>query len=216
MIESMLPTSGRGVPVLAIVLVGLLALSLVLAGCAQSASSPSNGSAMAQGANASVPVSDGKPGSMPIKPSADGVAPPSSGSGAMPSKSGSGAAVSNGSAMADNKTGYDKTQMAIASILPDGAYEKNVTYAYHSGEETADIQISVKDDVVTAASVKLVGSPNSVSQRIANNFNDALPGLVVGKKINELNLPHNVAGSSLTTAAFAGYVDELVQSRGAA
>ena len=111
--------------------------------------------------------------------------------------------------LAENKTGYDKTQSAIASAVADGNYDANVSYAYHSGTETVEIKLSVKDGVITAASVTGI-NPAMMSARIISNFNGALPGLVVGKRIDQLDIPRNVAGSSLTTAAFKQYVDGLV------
>ena len=113
------------------------------------------------------------------------------------------------SMMTENKTGYEKTQAAIASAVADGNYGANVSYYYHSGMETVEIKLSVKGGIITDASVTGL-NPVPMSAMIIGNFNAALPGLVVGKKIDQLNLPRNVAGSSLTTAAFQQYVNGLV------
>ncbi len=114
-----------------------------------------------------------------------------------------------GNVTAENKSGYDKTQQAIALAVADGDYASNVTYAYHSGTETVEIKITVKNDTITSASVRGLNSA-MMSSRIIGNFNAALPDLVVGKKIDQLSIPRNVAGSSLTTAAFKQYVESLV------
>ncbi len=130
------------------------------------------------------------------------------------SSSPSDTALKGGQAPAtDTKTSYDKTQQAIATAVADGNYASNVTYQYHSGSETVEIKVSVKGDIITAASVTAQGQPTPVTAKIVGNFNNALPGLVVGKKITELNLPKNVAGSSLTNAAFQQYVAGLVSGR---
>jgi len=110
----------------------------------------------------------------------------------------------------DTKSGYDKTQQTIALAVADGTYSKIVTYQYHSGSDDVNVSISVKDDIVTAASVSPAAQLDNVSMKIIGNYNAALPKLVVGKKITELNLPKNVAGSSLTNAAFKHYVDEVI------
>jgi hypothetical protein len=110
----------------------------------------------------------------------------------------------------DPQTSYNKTQQAIAAAVADGNYASNVTYAYHSGNETVEIKVTVKGDVITAASVTAQGKTAPISAKIIGNFNDALPDLVVGKKITELNMPKNVAGSSLTNAAFQQYVAGLI------
>ncbi len=116
--------------------------------------------------------------------------------------------------MGDNKTGFDKTQEAIALAVADGTYVSSETYSYHSGNETVEIKITVENDTITAASVEPSSEAHDVSKKIIGNFNAALPELVVGKKIDKLDIPKNVAGSSLTTAAFKQYVDELVLSKG--
>lgn len=109
---------------------------------------------------------------------------------------------------ADSRNGVEKTQATISSIVPDGVYQKNITYAYHSGNTAVAFKIEVKDDVILSASAKAINADN-VSEMIIGKFDKALPQLVVGKKINELNIPKNVAGSSLTTAAFKDYIKEL-------
>ncbi len=108
----------------------------------------------------------------------------------------------------DSRTGVEKTQATIASIVPDGAYEKSVTYPYHSGNTTVDFRLTLQNDIITSASAEGVNADN-VSVMIIGKFNASLPQLVVGKKINELDIPKNVAGSSLTTAAFKNYVEGL-------
>ena len=163
----------------------LAAAVLVGAGCTQNNSNNGSGT---YGAQTTSPMLSGNV-----------TTPPSGGSGSM---------------AADNRTGYQKTQDTIASVLPDGTYEKSVTYAYHSGNSVVDFKLTVQGDVITSASATAVND-DPMSTRIISNFNGALPGLVVGKKINELSIPHNVAGSSLTTAAFAQYVNTLSQNHGA-
>ena len=119
---------------------------------------------------------------------------------------------------AENKTGFDKNQDAIALALADGTYTDNVTYTYHptipekTGNETVTISITVKDGIITAASVE-GNDPVPISKKIIDGVNAALPDLVVGKKITELNIPAQVAGSSLTTAAFKQYVGGLVATQ---
>ena len=48
------------------------------------------------------------------------------------------------------------------------------------------------------------------SQNYINAFNNALPDLVIGKKITEINIPHTVSGSSLTSAAFKNQLENLM------
>ncbi len=116
------------------------------------------------------------------------------------------------SSMSDNRTAYDKNQTTIAGVIADGTYAGDIEYKYHSGDVSATVSLTVESDTITSASV-VGNNADNVSTMIIGKFNAALPDLVVGKKINELSIPKNVAGSSLTTAAFKLYVDGLVASQ---
>lgn len=114
---------------------------------------------------------------------------------------------------AETKTGVEKTQETIKKAVADGTYSAQKEYNVPIGSETVGFEITVKDDIVTAVSVDTGMLKEDKSKAIAGGFKDALPELVVGKKITELNLPINVAGSSLTTAAFKAYVNELIETK---
>ncbi len=109
----------------------------------------------------------------------------------------------------ETQTSYNKTQAAIANAVADGNYDAAVSYMQPKGQDTVEIKITVANDTITDASVTAV-SADPMSARYISNFNSALPGMVVGKKITEINLPHRVAGSSLTSAAFQQYVNGLI------
>lgn len=112
----------------------------------------------------------------------------------------------------ENKTGVDNTDDAIALAIADGTYTDEVSYQYHSGTETFEAKVTVENDVITEASITPKGEPHEVSLGKMEAVNGALPDLVIGKKITELNIPKNVAGSSLTTAAFKNYLEQLVEN----
>ncbi len=108
----------------------------------------------------------------------------------------------------DPTLGVDKTQNAIAYAVADGMHEKMVTYMRPGGSETIDVKVDVKNGIVTAAS--LAGNGTSpISRRMMEVVDQALPGLVVGKKITELSFPYQVSGSSLTAGAVKHYLDAL-------
>jgi hypothetical protein len=119
----------------------------------------------------------------------------------------------NTSVVTDNKTSYEKNQTTIKNILADATYSQEFSYFIGDKTDIVEINITVADDTVTSAIVTPV-SALPMSEKIIGNFNAALPDLVVGKKINEIKLPANVAGSSYTSAAFQQYVDILVQGNG--
>ncbi len=111
--------------------------------------------------------------------------------------------------VADKKNQTEKTQDMIAQFVADGTYKEELTYNYHSAPEHVSVTLTVKGDVITDASVVGVNS-NKMSLKYIGGFNAALPEMVVGKKIHELNLPKQVGGSSLTNAAFQLYVKDLI------
>lgn len=180
-------------------IVATLVFALLFYGCVGASS---QNSAAGQNQNAQVNAPN-----QPAIPS-EGNTPP-----APPSESGT--VQTKPEIAADNKTGYDKTQQTIMQLIADGTYSKEIQYQYHSGVTTVDVSVTVKNDTVTAVSVTGV-NPDKVSAKIIGNFAAALPDLVVGKRIDEIKLPKNVAGSSLTTAVFQQYVNGLVQNHGQA
>jgi hypothetical protein len=62
----------------------------------------------------------------------------------------------------------------------------------------------------TLTNVSITGNnPNPISAKIIDKYAVALQTLAVGKKLDQINLPKNVAGSSLTNAAFKQYLADL-------
>lgn len=116
----------------------------------------------------------------------------------------------NNSLETGTKTGTEQIEEAIELAVANGTYEDQLTYAYHSGTETVDVRVTVQDDVITEATVTS-DTTTPTSKRLIEGVNAALPELVVGKKITEVEIPANVAGSSLTTAAFKGYLENLIE-----
>ncbi len=113
----------------------------------------------------------------------------------------------------ETTTMAQQVQNTIANIVPNGTYSNLEQYAYHSGVNTVNITVTVQNEIVTSASV--VGqNVDPYSQYMIGNFNSALPSLVVGQKIESIQLPTNVAGSSLTTAAFQSYINSIVSTKG--
>ncbi len=109
------------------------------------------------------------------------------------------------------KSAQEEQQEIIVQAIADGVYIDNVTYRSPGGLEKIEISVSVEGDVITAASINAIIAGPKSSKYIAG-VNDALPELVIGKKITELNLPVQISGSSLTSAAFKAHVSTLVES----
>ena len=81
----------------------------------------------------------------------------------------------------------------------DGDYSINGQYG-PVGEDTIDVQLTVKDQNVTA--VNIVGHPfTSISKKHQNDFAKAVPDAVVGKPLKDLKVD-KLAGASWTSEAF--------------
>ena len=109
------------------------------------------------------------------------------------------------------KSEEELTEERIALAIADGTYTDERVYAYHSGTERIVISITLEDEIVTDASIIGIDS-HPTSDRFIRGVHSALPELVVGKHISEVELPigeSSVSGSSLTTAAFNEYIAEL-------
>ncbi|MFT4312594.1 MAG: hypothetical protein ACMXYF_05185 [Candidatus Woesearchaeota archaeon] len=112
----------------------------------------------------------------------------------------------------DTRTQEEITEEILEQLLEDGQYTDSVTYLYHSGEETVDISITVESDVVTQVSITESDDAHPTSSRLIRGVDTSLQDLAVGKNIRELtDLPDQIAGSSLTVAAFKQYVNELIE-----
>ncbi len=116
----------------------------------------------------------------------------------------------------DTKPGEEVVKEQVKAIA-DGVYNGEVTYAYPAGEEkkgtnTIGIMIEVQDEVITKAGIAAIKEPDPVSKNFITAINNALPELVVGKKITELNLPNQISGSSLTAGALKDYLNGLVET----
>lgn len=110
---------------------------------------------------------------------------------------------------ADTRTPQEVVDDEIQLLIEDGMYEDDVTYSYHSGTETVRISLSVEDGIITAVSITESDDVHPTSSRLIRGVDAQLQTLAVGKPIAELDLPDNIAGSSLTVAAFKEYVRDL-------
>jgi len=97
----------------------------------------------------------------------------------------------------------------LAQKVSNGMHEAQEQYAYHSGVNTIDIAVGTENAIIKNISVTAVGNVDPMSARFISAVDAALPNLVVGKKIDQVNLPAQVSGSSLTTATVNSYLHSL-------
>lgn len=110
----------------------------------------------------------------------------------------------------NTNTAVDDADETTEQLIADGQYKDIVSYESPAGEEDIEVSLTVKNDVITAVSFEVLGK-HPVSIEKQQGMADVIPALVIGKKIDALNIPAQVGGSSLTTAAFKTHVDDLIE-----
>jgi len=93
----------------------------------------------------------------------------------------------------------------------DGTYSASGNYLSPAGNETVNVSLTLKDDVVTAATFDAKGL-SGTSNRMQAEFKAGFGQYVIGKNIDDINLTV-VNGSSLTPG---GFMDALQQIQGKA
>jgi hypothetical protein len=88
----------------------------------------------------------------------------------------------------------------VSTTYKNGSYSANGNYFSPEGQESIGITLEIKNDIVTAASVS-IQARDSQSKRYQQMFATGLSGVVVGKKVDQINLTR-VSGSSLTPKGF--------------
>ena len=82
----------------------------------------------------------------------------------------------------------------------DGTYTESGDYTAPSGPESVEVTVTLADNVIT--DVEVVGSATDPQAKLhQSQFIDGIPGLVVGKNIDEISVD-KVGGSSLTSGGF--------------
>jgi uncharacterized protein with FMN-binding domain len=108
---------------------------------------------------------------------------------ASTTSAGSSAGGSNATSTSDDGTSYK-----------DGTYSADGSYVSPGGQEEIAVTITVKDDLITAVSVKTVAADAEGAQYEAQ-FASGISAVAVGKSLGSLSVG-SVAGSSLTSQGF--------------
>ncbi|HEY4509283.1 MAG TPA: hypothetical protein VJC13_03365 [Candidatus Paceibacterota bacterium] len=86
-------------------------------------------------------------------------------------------------------------------VYKNATYSADGNYFSPGGSEQIAVSVTIKDDVVTAASVNANAPSGPTAAKYQSIFVDNFKQYVVGKKIDEINLT-KVSGSSLTPKGF--------------
>jgi hypothetical protein len=95
----------------------------------------------------------------------------------------------------------------VAMVYKDGSYSSVGNYMSPGGSEQVGLTLTLKDGVITDANF-LPKAEEPQSLRFQNQFAAGYKELVIGKKINEVNLI-KVSGSSLTPKGFNDAVAQI-------
>ena len=87
-----------------------------------------------------------------------------------------------------------------SSAYKDGTYSADGSYVSPGGQEEIAVTITVKNDLITAVSVKTVAADAEAAQYEAQ-FASGISAVAVGKDLGTLSVG-SVAGSSLTSRGF--------------
>jgi len=97
--------------------------------------------------------------------------------------------------------------VADTTAYKDGTYTAEGVYRAPSGQEMIDVTITLKDNVITDATV--VGkAEDRISKRLQGMFIDNYKPLVIGKKITDVSLD-KISGSSLTPKGFNDAITKI-------
>ncbi|AJT41359.1 FMN-binding protein [Psychromicrobium lacuslunae] len=94
-----------------------------------------------------------------------------------------------------------------SSGYKDGSYSADGNYTSPNGQETIGVKLTLSSGVVSE--LELTPHPsNPNTQKFQGEFISGINALVVGKKIDELNVS-KVSGSSLTSGGFNQAIEEI-------
>lgn len=108
----------------------------------------------------------------------------------------SGGGTSGGASTGPSTT----TTTDSSATYKDGTYSEHGTYSSPGGTEVINVELTLKDNIVTAVTVKTVKA-DPTAHEYEELFEGGISKVVVGKKIDSLNVSR-VAGSSLTSQGF--------------
>lgn len=96
---------------------------------------------------------------------------------------------------------------APANKFKDGSYSATGNYNSPGGAEEIGVNVTVKGDVITDASVKVMAT-RPVSKNFQTIVSTNIKSLVVGKKLNDVVLD-KVSGSSLTPKGWNDAISKI-------
>lgn len=95
----------------------------------------------------------------------------------------------------------------VAADFQDGMYQVEGMYISPGGPRTINVALQLENGVITSSEFEGLAT-DPTSQRFQKEFGDNYQPMVVGKKINEIQLT-KVSGSSLTPKGFMDALEKV-------
>lgn len=110
-------------------------------------------------------------------------------------------------AVSDQVTTAPSQDTATSGVYKDGTYSVVGNYVSPGGPREVNVSVTLKGDVITDSTFEGIAS-DATSKRFQTEFASGYKQLVVGKKIDEVQLT-KVAGSSLTPKGFTDALEKV-------
>lgn len=108
-----------------------------------------------------------------------------------------------------SKSVEERQEETLNQLIQDGVYIEEVEYSTPGGVEVLEITFQITNDIIDDIKFELEGDAHPISIEKTQDSEEALRSLLIGKNINEVEIPDAIAGSSLTTTAFKEHIQDL-------
>ncbi|CAN5390051.1 hypothetical protein BH09ACT1_BH09ACT1_28160 [soil metagenome] len=116
------------------------------------------------------------------------------------------AATTDDSSASSSDSGSSSSSSSTGTYK-DGSYTEEGSYQSPAGNDSIKVEVTLKSNVVTAVTVTGEAT-NPTAKEYQSDFISGIQSVVVGKKIDDLNVS-KVAGSSLTSTGFNAAIEKI-------
>ncbi len=113
----------------------------------------------------------------------------------------------------DRRSLEEKVQDSFVSMVVDGDYVQNLTYKVPNGEARISVEVLIEKGVVKKFTLSPLNGNHEISNNYIANAQEKLLTLIIGKRVEDITIPKNVGGSSLTTGAVKRYFESLLSKK---
>ncbi len=99
-------------------------------------------------------------------------------------------------------------QESLQQLIADGIYVESISYSTPPKVELIDVTIAIEGGIVTDISILGI-DPHPTSLNLQRRSEEGLRDLMIGKKVEDIQIPDRVGGSSLTTKAIQQRFQEM-------